>query len=164
MRCFLFFAALAVVLGSTQTMACQNAGCTLGDQLAPAECKSIGCVRSPTNAFEKLVKTAERTLSLMRVTERGNAPGLCATGNCLTEPAPTQLPENCGRAGCATPEPKASPAAAPANDAANIQASTLVTDAFAVMAKRPIRLPPAVAWAEWAGRGGFGGLYKPSTD
>ena len=162
MHCLAFSAALALVVGSTQTMACQNMGCAVGTEVVTAECNSVGCVR-PTNAFEKLAKTAESTLSLMRVTERGKALGLCGTGNCATEPMVTPMPETCGRAGCATPEPKARPAAAMANGGASIHASTLVTDAFAAVAERPMRLPSAVAWGEWTERWGFGGLYKPPT-
>jgi hypothetical protein len=162
MHCLAFSAALALIVGSTQTMACQNTGCAVDTEVVTAECNSVGCVR-PTNAFEKLAKTAESTLSVMRVTERGKALGLCGTGNCATEPMATALPETCGRAGCATPEPKARPAAAMANDGASIHASTLVTDAFAAVAERPMRLPSAVAWGEWTERWGFGGLYRSST-
>jgi hypothetical protein len=142
-----FFGALALFLPATQAL---------------AECNSIGCIR-PTNALERLFDTAERTFSVMRVTEPISALGLCGAGNCATEPAATPLPKNCGSAGCATPEPKARPSAATANDGASIDASILVTDAFAAVAERPIRPPPAVPWAEWAERWGFGGLYKPST-
>src|SRR5262249_42599037 len=110
MRCPSFFAALALVLGSTQTMACQNEGCAIGDKLAAAECNSIGCVR-PTNAFQKLAKIAERPLSVMQVTEPPNALGLCGAGNCATDPTVSPLTENCGSAGCATPEPKPRPSA-----------------------------------------------------
>jgi hypothetical protein len=157
-----FFAALALILGGMQTMACQSAGCAIGDKLAPAECNSIGCVRA-TNAFEKLARTAERTLSVMRVTESGGGPSLCGAGNCATEPTATPLPKSCGSAGCATPKPKAHPTPATANDGASINASILVMDAFAAVTERPMRPPPAVRWSEWAERWGFGGLYKPST-
>jgi hypothetical protein len=159
MRCLSFVAALALVLGSTQTMACQNVGCAIGDNVTPAECNSIGCVR-PTNAFQKLAKIAERTLSVMQVTEPPNALGLCGAGNCATDPTVSPLPENCGSAGCATPELKPRPSA---NDGAGIHVSTRVTAAFAAVAEQPMRLSPAVTWAEWAERRGFGGLYKPKN-
>jgi hypothetical protein len=90
MHCLSFSAALALVVGSTQTMACQNMDCAVGTEVVTAECNSVGCVR-PTNAFEKLAKTAKSTLSVMRVTERGKALGLCGTGNCATEPMATPL-------------------------------------------------------------------------
>jgi hypothetical protein len=134
-------------------MACQNMGCAIGDKIAPAECNSIGCVR-PTYAFQKLAKIAERTLSMMQVTEPPNALGLCGAGNCATDPTVSPLPENCGSAGCATPEP---------NDGASIHASTRVTAAFAAVTEQPMRLPTAVPWTEWAERRGFGGLYKPKN-
>jgi hypothetical protein len=156
-----FFAALALVFGSTQTLACQNANCANGDERAPAECNGIGCVR-PHNALEKLVKTAEHTFSVMRVAEPGNALGLCGTGNCATQPTATPLPKHCGSAGCASSEPKARAAPATGNGEASIDASTLVTDAFAALAERPVRLPPAVSWAEWADQWGSGGMYKSS--
>jgi hypothetical protein len=136
-----FLATLVLSLGSTQAL---------------AECNSIGCVR-PTNALERLTKTAERTLSVMRLTEPAKAPGFCDTGNCI-EPAVTPVPENCGSAGCTTPQPKSSPAAATANDATS---STLVTDTFDAVAAP--RLPATVPWVEWTERWGFGGLYKSST-
>jgi hypothetical protein len=142
-----FFAALVLVLGSTPAL---------------AECNSIGCIR-PTNALEELVKTAERTFSGMRVTEPANALDLRGTGNYSTEPTVTPLPENCGGAGCGTPEPKSRPAAATANDGGRIHVSPLITDAFSAVAEQHMRLPPAVPWTEWAKRWGFGGLYKPST-
>ena len=163
MQCLSFFAALALVLGSVQTMmACQNVGCAIDDKRAPAECSSIGCVR-PSNGFEKLAKIAERTFSVMRVPEPANALGLCGTGNCATEPAVTPVPEHCGSAGCAMPESKPRPAVATANDGASIHTSTPVTHAFGALAERPTRLPATVPWAEWAERRGFGGLYKPPT-
>jgi hypothetical protein len=136
-----FFAALALVFGSTQAL---------------AECNNVGCVR-PTDPLEKLAKTAERTFSVIRVMQPANVFSLCGTGSCATEPALTPLPKNCGRAGCATP------VAAAANDGAKIHASTLVADGFAAVAERRMRLPPAVPWTEWAERWGFGGLYKSAT-
>lgn len=159
MRFLLFFAALAALLGITKTMACQNANCGPGAQRAQIECNNVGCVRSSSNSLDKLAKTAERTLSVTRVTERSNAPELCSTGNCLSAPTPTRLLENCGRSDCATPEPMVSPA--PSNQAPNIYASALITDEFAVMANRPIRLPAAVTWVASVERWGLGGLYKP---
>jgi hypothetical protein len=60
-----FFAALALVLSSIQTRACDSAACAAVDKLAPAECNSIGCVR-PTNAVGTLAKVAERSLSTLR--------------------------------------------------------------------------------------------------
>jgi hypothetical protein len=154
-----FFAALALLLGGMQTMACQNAGCAMDDKLAPAECNSIGCVR-PTNAFEKLARTAERTLSEMRVPEPGRALNLCDTGNCAIETTATPLPKSCGSAGCATPEPKRHSTAVMASHGGSADISTLVTDAFAAVTERPMRPPPAVQWAEWSQRWGFGALYK----
>ena len=159
MRRLSFFVALALVLGGTQMMACQNMGCGVGDKLAPAECNSIGCVR-PTNAFQKLVKSTERTLPVMQVTEPPNTLGLCGAGNCATDPTMSPLPKNCGSAGCAAPEPKLRSSA---NDGAGIHASTRVPAAFAAVAEPPMRLPPAVPWTEWAERQGFGGLYKPKN-
>jgi hypothetical protein len=155
-----FFAALASVLGSVQTMACENAGCTIGDKLAAAECNIIGCVRS-INGFEQLTKNAERHLSVMRAPEPANPIGLCAAGNCATEPAITRLPEHCGRAGCAMPQSKPRPPAGSTNGDASIPASIIVTDVFASLAYRPVRLPSALPWATWAERWGLGGLYKP---
>ena len=96
MHCLSFFAVLALVLGSTQTMAS-------GDEAGAAECNSIGCVR-PTNAVEDLAKTTVHTLSAIRVIEPGNAPALCGIGHYATEPVATPLPKKCGNAGCATPE------------------------------------------------------------
>jgi hypothetical protein len=162
-----FFAAFALVLASPQTMACQNAGCATADNPAPAECNAIGCVR-PTDSLENLAKIAERTLSVVRVGELGMALGLCGTGNCATEPTATPLPKSCGSAGCASPEPKARPAAPAGTAKSDEDASTdapaaVVADAFAAAAERPIRLPPAEHWAEWAERWGLGGLYKPPT-
>jgi hypothetical protein len=159
-----FFAAFALVLASPQTMACQNARCATVDNPAPAECNAIGCVRA-TNSLENLAKTAERTLSVVRATEPGTALGLCGTGNCVTEPTATPLPQGCSSAGCATPEPKARPAPAPTakSDGASTDASAVATDAFAAAAERPMRLPPAVPWAEWAERWALGGLYRPPT-
>src|ERR1700730_10788859 len=87
------------------------------------------CVR-PTNALEKLFDTAERTFSVMGVTEPISALGLCGAGNCATEPAATPLPKNCGSAGCATPELKARPSSANANDGASIDASILVSRTY----------------------------------
>jgi hypothetical protein len=107
-----------------------------------------------------LVQTAERTLSEMRVTGLGSASALCVRGNCLTELAATLLPERCGSLGCATPEPKTSAAVATANDTASIQVSTIITNEFDALTKRPMR--PAIPWAEWTERSAFGGLYKPS--
>ena len=156
-----FLAALALVLGSSQSMGCQNAGCAIGDKLAAPECNTIGCVRS-TNALQNLAKTAKRALSEMRVTGPGNASALCGRGNCLTELATTLLLERCGTVGCATPETSA--AAATANNGASIQASTLITNEFAALAKRPMRLSPAIPWGEWTERWAFGGLYKPSSE
>ena len=80
MHCLAFSAALALVVGSTQTMACQNTGCAVGTEVVTAECNSVGCVR-PTNALEKLAKSADSTFSVMRVTERGKVSGLCGTGD-----------------------------------------------------------------------------------
>ena len=108
-----FVGALALFLPATQAL---------------ADCNSIGCVR-PTNALEKLFDTAERTFSVMGVTEPISALGLCGAGNCATEPAATPL-RNCGSAGCATPELKARPSAATANDGASIDASILVSRTY----------------------------------
>src|SRR6266851_5083361 len=131
MQCVSFFAALALVPGAGKTMACENAGCAIGDELAPTECNSIGCVR-PTNGFDNLAKIAERSLSVMRVPDSANALRLCNAGTCATEPALTRLPERCGRAGCIMPEPKAPrPAVSNADVSASTPASTLVTDVFA---------------------------------
>jgi hypothetical protein len=149
-----FFSALALVLGSTQINACEDARCVAGD-VVPAECNSIGCVR-PTNALENLAKIANRTLSTIRVTELSNVRGLCGTGICAIELAAPPLAESCGRTGCAAPEPKSRTAAAADNDGASIHAP--VMDAFAAVAKRPVRLLP---WAEWTHRWGFGALYNP---
>ena len=68
MHCLSFFAVLALVLGSTQTMAS-------GDEAGAAECNSIGCVR-PTNAVEDLAKTTVHTLSAIRVHRAGQCAGL----------------------------------------------------------------------------------------
>jgi hypothetical protein len=114
----------------------------------------------PTNAFQKLAKIAERTLPVMQVTEPPNTLGLCGAGNCATDPTASPLPKNCGSAGCATPEPKPRSLS---NDGASIHASTRVTAAFVAVAEPPMRLPPAVPWAEWAERRGFGGLYQPKN-
>jgi hypothetical protein len=152
MHCLSLFAVLALVLGSTPTMAG-------GDE---AQCNSIGCVR-PTIALDALAKTAERTLSMTRLAEPGTALGLCGKGYCATEPLPMLAPEHCGSAGCTTPDPKSPPAAAIPNDGASIRVSTLVADSFATVAERPMGLPPTIAWAEWTLRWGYGGLYKPSN-
>jgi hypothetical protein len=141
-----FFAALALVLAATQTMACQNAACAIGDSLAPVECNTIGCVR-PTNALEKLTKTAERSLSVMRATKLPTTLGLCRTGDCLTDPTATPLPKKCSSAGCARPEPKAPAGGTTSNEDASTGASALVTDAFAAMRV------PASTWAERWGVG-----------
>src|SRR6202043_835262 len=109
-----FVGALALFLPATQAL---------------ADCNSIGCVR-PTNALEKLFDTAERTFSVMGVTEPISALGLCGAGTSATEPSPTPLPKNCGSAGCATPELKARPSAATANDGASIDASILVSRTY----------------------------------
>ena len=160
MQCVSFFAALALVLGAGKTMACENAGCAIGDELAPTECNSIGCVR-PTNGFDNLAKIAERSLSVMRVPDSANALRLCNAGTCATEPALTRLPERCGRAGCIMPEPKAPrPAVSNADVSASTPASTLVTDVFATLTERPTRLSPAVPWADWPARWGLGGYIK----
>jgi len=145
-----FFAALALVLAGTQTMACQNSACAIGDPLAPAECNIIGCVR-PTNALENLTKTAERSLSLMRATKPPTTLGLCSAGDCATEPTATPLPKKCSSASCATPEPKAPPAGpagtTTSDEDASTGASALITDAFAAMRV------PASTWAERWGVG-----------
>jgi hypothetical protein len=148
MRCRSFFTVLAIVLGSTQL--CD------GGELTETGCNTIGCVR-PTNAFEQLSKIAEgRFFSTTRVTEPGNLRDLCGAGTCATEPRATSLPESCGRAGCAPAKLEPRPAAAAANDTPSTSVSTLVTDTFAAVAKRPMGLVP---WAEWTQRGGLGGLY-----
>ena len=152
-----FFAALALVLSGTQTRACDSAGCATGNKLAPAECNSVGCVR-PTNALGNLVKVSLSTMT----TEPANAPSLCGTGNCPTAWELRPLPEKCGSAGCETAEPKPRAAAPAANDGAGIHASTLVTNAFAALAAPSMRFPPAIRWAEWTERWGYGGLYKSS--
>ena len=82
-----FFAALALVFGGTHAL---------------AECNNVGCVR-PTDALEKLAKTAERTFSVMRVIQPANVFGFYDTGHYATEPVATPLPKKCGNAGCATP-------------------------------------------------------------
>ena len=130
MHCLSLFAVLALVLGSTPTMAG-------GDE---AECNSIGCVR-PTIALDALAKTAERTLSMTRLAEPGTALGLCGKGYCATEPLPMLVPEHCGSAGCTTPDPKSPPAAAIPNDGASVRLPTLVADSFATVAERPVGLP-----------------------
>ena len=139
------FAALALVLAGTQTMACQNGGCVIGDPFAPAECNIIGCVR-PTNALENLTKTAERSLSLMGATKLPTTLGLCGTADWATEPTATALPKKCSSAGCAMPEPKARPAGpaegTTSDEDASTASSALVTDAFAAMRV------PASTWAE----------------
>ena len=142
-----FFAALALVFGSTQVV---------------AECNNVGCVR-PTDALESLAKTAERSFSVSQVVQAAVVFNICGAGHCATEPALTPLPKRCASAGCAMPESDGPPPAAAANDGVRIHASTLVTDAFAAMTERPVRIPPAVLWAEWTDRWGFGGLYKSST-
>ena len=150
MHRLVFFAALALVLAATQTMACQNAACAIGDTFVLTECNSIGCVH-PTNALENLAKTTERTLSVMRTTEPRATLGLCGPRDCPTEPTVTALSKNCGRAGCATPEPKARPAAPAGNaerdDGTSTNASALITDAFGAMRA------PAGTWAERWGIG-----------
>ena len=128
---------------------------------ASAECNGIGCVR-PTDGLEKLVKTAERMLFVVGDTKPANALSLCGMSNCATEPVVTPLPENCGRAGCATPEPKTRPNTATATAGAGIHASTLVADAFAAAAEPRTRRLPAAAWGQWAERSGYGGLYNPN--
>jgi hypothetical protein len=149
MQCLPFFVAVALVLGSIQL-------CGSGE-LIPADCNSIGCVR-PTNALEELSKIAERRFSKVVANEMRNFRDLCSAGTCSIEPAATSLPEGCGRAGCAGPRPKPQAAAATADQSASNPLSTLVTDTFAAVAKRPISLVP---WAEWTQRGGLGGLYDP---
>ena len=155
-----FFGALALVLAATQTMACQNSACAIGDPLAPAECHIIGCVR-PTNALENLTKTAERSLSLMRATKPPTTLGLCRTGDCFTDPTATPLPKKCSSSGCATPEPKAP--AGPAggttsNEDASTGASAFITDAFAAMRV------PASTWAERWGVGAALPTVRTSAD
>jgi hypothetical protein len=151
MHRLVLFTALALVLTSTQTMACQNAACAVSDTLALTECSSIGCVH-PTNTLENLAKTTERTLSVMRTTEPRTTLGLCRPRDCPTEPTATPLPKNCGSAGCATPEPKARPAAsartADSDEGTSTDASAVVTDAFAAM---------RVSASTWAERWGLGG-------
>jgi len=159
MQCVSIFAALALVLGAGQTMACENGGCAIGDRFAPTECNSVGCVR-PTSGFEKLANVAGRRLSERRLPKSASA-WVCSAVNCAIEPTETRLPERCGSAGCAMPEAKARPAAATANGAASLPASILVTDVFAAVTKPPMRLPRAVPWTEWAERSGFGALYQP---
>jgi hypothetical protein len=101
-------------------------------------------------------------LFAVRDTKSTNALSLCGTVNCATEPVVTPLPENCGRAGCATREPETRPKTATAIAGAAIHASTLVADAFAAAAEPHMRRLPAVAWGQWAERSGYGGLYYPN--
>jgi hypothetical protein len=98
MHCLALFTAFALVLTSTQAMACQNAACAISDTLALAECNSIGCVR-PTNALENLAKTTEHTLSVVRMTEPRTTRGLCGPRDCPTEPTVTALPKTAGGPG-----------------------------------------------------------------
>jgi hypothetical protein len=142
-----FLAAFALVLGATQAL---------------ADCNDIGCVR-PINGLERLAEDAKRTFSLPPATKPITALGLCGIAKCATEPARTQLPEKCGSAGCAMPEPKRLAAAAAANEGSAVRASTLVTDAFATVAAQSVHLSPALRWAEWAHRWGYGGLYKSAS-
>jgi hypothetical protein len=150
MHCLALFTAFALILTSTQAMACQNAACAISDTLALAECNSIGCVR-PTNALENLAKTTEHALSVVRMIEPRTTRGLCGPRDCPTEPTVTALSKNSGRAGCATPEPKARPAAPAGNaerdDGTSTNASALITDAFGAMRA------PAGTWAERWGIG-----------
>ena len=159
-----FCTALALVLLSTQIIACENADCTGAVNLAPAECSGIGCVHSTTNALQHLAQTAKRRFSEMRLPET-QMPGLCSLGPCPTEPVATALPEQCGSAGCANREPKTKPAPASALDGVSMDVSTLVTDAFASVAVQAMRVTQQIFWAGWTQRRGYGASYKPaSTD
>jgi hypothetical protein len=161
MQCLSFFAALALVLCSTQSKACQNADCA--DTVVAAECNSVGCVRS-TNSFKELAKSTEHTLSVdIAAPRQATRWGLCGTDKCVTEWAPTPLSKNCVVVGRAIPEQKVRTAAPIANDGASIHVSTRVADAFAAATERHTRVPPAVPWAALTERWGYGGLYKAAN-
>jgi hypothetical protein len=142
-----FLAALGLVLGATQAL---------------ADCNDIGCVR-PINGLERLAEDAKRTFSLGPATKPITALGLCGIAKCATELARTQLPDECGSAGCAMPGPKRLLAAVAANEGLTVRASTVVIDAFATVAAQSVHLSPAVRWAEGAHRGLWGGLYKSAS-
>lgn len=160
MQCVSVFAALALALGAGKTMACENAGCAIGEKFASTECNSVGCVR-PTNGLDNLAKIAERSLSVMRAPDSAKAPGLCNAVTCSSEPPMTRLPEHCGRASCAMPDE--GPAVTNAIGVPTVRASILVTDVFAALTERSMRVPSAIAWGQWTERWGFGGLYKPAA-